>query len=58
MGLWRDILTEWNSCIDVKMNIVSNYFTKSRGTVLSDFVIDPNKDLYICIPRDRNRNEV
>ncbi|MDR1433943.1 hypothetical protein [Candidatus Endomicrobiellum devescovinae] len=32
--------------------IVSNYFTKGRGAVLSDFVINPNESLHICVPRD------
>jgi hypothetical protein len=32
--------------------IISNYFTKGRGAVLSDFRIDPTEILYICVPRD------
>jgi hypothetical protein len=32
--------------------IISNYFTKGRGAVLSDFVLDSSEPLYICVPRD------
>jgi hypothetical protein len=31
--------------------IVSDYFIKGIGVVLSTFQIDPDKPLYICVPR-------